>query len=190
MTINMRVICVVGLGLTTSLAVAQEAVQGKWKSFKSSNGFSVKYPGNWFRKGISTDSVTILSSSGGAEGLIIKRGQAMIFVKKDEKYTNSTLSQMIDQYAQDTEVLFRKDIRNDMAGPRGCHKLKQIISREAAVPPEGMPGSVPYMLNTEYFCEIHGHKYVTVLRTFESDRKQATYQKIALRVAESLRANK
>jgi hypothetical protein len=35
---------------------------------------------------------------------------------------------------------------------------------------------------------VNGHKYVTVLRNFEGDKKQGAYQEIALRVAKSLRA--
>jgi hypothetical protein len=176
------------LALTTGLVLAQEPAGQNWKSFKSTTGFSVKYPGSWFTKGASTDRLMILSSDGGAEAVVIKRGQAMISVKEEE-YTGSTLSQLIDHYTQDTDVLSRKNIRNERAGTQGCRDLQQIVSREALVPPEDVPRSVPYMINTEYFCEIHGHKYVTVLRNFKGDKKQAMYQQVALRVAESLSAD-
>ena len=181
------------LALTTGLVLAQESTRQNWKLFKSTTGFSVKYPSNWFRKRISTDSLTILSSSGGAEGVVIKGGQAVIDVaKEEEKYTNLPLSQLVEHYVQDADVLSRKNIHNEGAGTQGCRDLLQIISREPSVPLDAVPEPrlVPYVINTVYFCEIHGHKYVTVLRNYDGDKKQATYRQVALRVAESLRMDK
>jgi hypothetical protein len=174
--------------LIAGLSRAQEAVSKNWKSFKSSTGFSVDYPGNWFRKGISTDELMILSSRGGAEAIVIKGGQAVISVSEERHYADSALSQVIDHYVQDAKVLSRRHIRNENLGPGGCRELREIVSKEAAVPPEDVPGRVPYIIDTMYFCEINRHKYVTVLRNFEGDKRQRTYRQIALRVAESLRA--
>jgi hypothetical protein len=114
----------------------------------------------------------------------------MINVKEEGTPTGSTLAQVIDLYTQDTQVLSRHNIRNKNAGTHGCRDLLMIVSREPVVPPEGVPGPVPYVINTVYFCEINGHIYVTVLRNFEGDPKQGIYQRIALRVAESLRVDK
>jgi hypothetical protein len=44
----------------------------------SSSGFAVLYPGSWFRIGVSTDRLQLLSSKRGAEGIVIKPGQAEI----------------------------------------------------------------------------------------------------------------
>jgi hypothetical protein len=185
---KMLAACILSLALVVSLAVAQSNVRGDWKSFKSTAGFSVEYPTSWFPKGISRDRLTILSSGGGAGAIVIKRGQAMISVMEERRYTDSTLSRMIDRYTQDTNVLSRKSVHNESAGAQGCRDLQEVISREGAVPPAGVPGAVPYIINTEYFCEISRRKYVTVLRNFEGDQKQAAYQQVALRLAESLRA--
>lgn len=92
-------------------------------------------------------------------------------------------------YTKDSSVLSRRTVRNENAREQGCRELREIISKESAVPPEDVPGPVPYIINTEYFCEMNKHKYVTVLRNFEGDEKQAIYQQVALRVAESLRAD-
>ncbi len=182
-----RFAIVICLALTASLA--QVTSLAHWKSFKSSTGFFVKYPATWYSKGTSTDRLMILSSRGGAEAVVIKRGQAVISVKEEVQYADSTLSQVMGHYTQDTHVLSQKTIHNGNAGTHGCRDLREVVSREGAVPPEDVPGPVPYITNTEYFCEIERHKYVTVLRNFESDKKQAMYQQIALRMAESLRAD-
>jgi hypothetical protein len=189
---NIRFLFIMCLVLTTGLVLAQEPAGQNWKLFKSTAGFSVKYPSNWSRKRISTDSLSILSSRGGAEAVIIKGGQAMInVVKEEEKYTSLPLSQLVERYVKDTVVLSRKNIHNELAGTHGCHDLLQIISREPLVPLEDVPvpSLVPYMINTDYFCEIHGHKYVTALRNYDGDKRQATYRQVALRIAESLRIN-
>jgi len=184
---NIRFSTVACLALTAGLVFGQERAPDNWKQFKSTTGFSVKYPGSWFKKGTSTDRLTILSSRGGADAIIIERGQAMITVKEEEKYTGSTPSQVIDHYTQGTDVLSRQNIRNERAGMHGCRDLEQIVSKEPAVPPEDVPRSVPYMISTEYFCNIGRREYVIVLRNFEGDEKQRIYRQVALRVAESLR---
>jgi hypothetical protein len=178
-----------GLAVTACLSFAQNAELTGWKSFTSSTGFSVKYPGSWVRKGNSKDRLMVLSSKGGAEAIVIKNGQAMISVIEEKSDVNSSLSQLIDRYNQDVDVLSRRNIRGENAGSRGCRDLNETISKEPAVPPEDVPGPVPYLINTEYFCEVKGHIYAMVLRNFEGDPKQALYQQIALQVAKSLRVD-
>jgi hypothetical protein len=180
--------CVISIVLVASLSFAQETTSEKWNLFKSTTGFAVSYPASWFRKGISTDRLMILSSKGGAEALIIKRGQAVISVMEEREYLNASLSDVVDKYVKDTEVLSRTNIQNQNAGIRGCRELLEIVSKLTAVSAEDVPGPVPFFIYTEYFCEVNGHKYVTVLRNFEGDKKQGAYQEIALRVAKSLRA--
>lgn len=186
---NIRFSCITYLVLTTGLILAQEPAGRNWKLFKSTTGFSVEYPGNWFTKGVSTDSLTILSSAGGQEAVIIKKGQAMISVREEQGDRVSTLSQLVDHYTQGTDFLSRKNIRNERPGTQGCRDLQQIVSKEPLVPLEDVPRPelVPYMIDTGYFCEIHGHKYVTALRNYEGDKNQPIYQQVALRVAQSLR---
>jgi hypothetical protein len=179
--------CIVIVALTVSVSIAQNTAPTTWKSFKSSTGFSVKYPDSWFPKGISKDRLTILSSRGGAEALIITGGQAVISVMEADGSEGSSLAQVIDHYSHDVHILSSHDIHNDNVGSQGCRELREIISTEAAVPPEDVPGPVPYIINTEYFCAVNEHIYVTALRNFDGDNKQAAYQRVALRVAESLR---
>ena len=172
----------------TACALLAQGTPERWLTFTSSTGFSVKYPASWFPKGTAKDRLMILSSRGGAEALIIQGGQAVITVRQADRNEGSSLTQIIDYYNQNVDVLLRQDIRNENPGSRGCRELREIESKEAAVPPEDVPGPVPYIVNTDYFCEVNKHVYVTVLRNFYGDNKQSAYQKIALRIAESLRS--
>lgn len=188
---NMKALfgCTMGLVLAACLCFAQDAVPTAWKSFISSAGFSVKYPDTWHRKGVSKDRLTILSSRGGADAIVIKRGQAMISVIEAAEGGTPSLSQVMGRYTQGVAILSKRDVGNGNLAGRGCHDLREVISRESAVPPEDVPGPVPYIINTELFCKADKHIYVIVLRNFEGDKRQGQYQTIALQVAKSLRVD-
>jgi hypothetical protein len=167
--------------------LAEENSPKDWSLFKSGAGFTVKYPSSWFRKGIDSSELMILSSRGGAEAIIITRGQAMIFVKEEQQYLDSPLSQVEDHYVQDGRVISRKNIHNGGAETRMASHLTEIVVIEPVVPPEDVPIPVSNVIYTMFFCEIDGHKYVTVSKNFEGDKRQTAYQQTALRVAESIR---
>lgn len=179
--------CIISIVLVVSLSLAQETTSENWKLFKSTTGFVVSYPANWFRKGISTDRLMSLSSRGGAEAVVIKHGQAVISVMEEREYLNASLSDLVNYYIKDTKVLSRTNIQNQNAGIRGCRELLEIVSKDSVVPAEDVPGPVPFFIITKYFCEVISRKYVTVLKNFEGDKKQAAYRGVALRVAKSLR---
>jgi len=170
-----------------ALGVAAFASATAWLQFESSTNFSVAYPGDWFRFGVSTDRLGIRSSRGGAEGVIIKRGQAMISVTEEEGASTETLAQVIEYYAKDTTVLSRRDI-SDRSHKQTCGNLEEVISRGPVIPAEDASVSVPNIVNTEFFCEADGHKILTViLRNWEDDHRQKQYQQVALRMARSIR---
>lgn len=133
---NMKTLfgCIVGVALTVCFSFAQNAVPATWKSFASSTGFSVKYPASWRRKGTSKDRLTILSSNGGAEAIVIKKGQAMISVMEVSGYALSSLSQVMDHYTEGVVILAKQDVVNDNILDRGCHDLKEVVSKEGVVP--------------------------------------------------------
>jgi hypothetical protein len=182
--------CIIGVALTAGVSFGLTGTSARWNLFTSSNGFVVKYPATWFRKGASKDRLLILSSKGGAEAIIIKKGQAMISVVEASRGVGSSLSRLIDQYSHDVDVVSRRTVLDEHNDHRGCRELKEVVSREAAVPPEDVPGPVPYIVNTEFFCEVNGRTYVTVLRNFQDDTNQGYYQGVALKIAESLRVVK
>jgi hypothetical protein len=157
-----------------------------WQTFSSSNHFSVLYPGAWARSGDSTDRLQLRSSKGGAEGIGIKQGQAEITVMEAPDSSRKTLAQVIAYYSQDATVLSHKDVPGEPA-PHGCSVLKEVTSKEPAVPPGDSPISVPMILNTDFYCDVDGHKIVTLLRNWEGDKRQQEYQQVALRMAKSVR---
>lgn len=110
------------------------AASDGWRLFRSSTGFSVSYLGTWVRNGASTDRLQVRSSKGGAEGVGIKQGQAEITVMEAPESSKQTLTHVIAYYTLDTTVLSQKDVSGE-ANPHGCTKLKEVISRESAIPP-------------------------------------------------------
>src|SRR5271167_516017 len=71
-----------------------------WEQFRSSVGFSAMYPGTWFVIGSSPDRLQLLSSQYGAEGIVIKRGQAEIVMAEAPGSSTKTLAQVIEYYTQ------------------------------------------------------------------------------------------
>jgi hypothetical protein len=157
-----------------------------WQLFNSSTGFSVSYPANWFKVGISKDRLQLRSSEGGAEGVGIKHGQAEIIVMEAEDSSSQTLAQVIAYYTQDTTVLSHRTVPAE-ASNDGCSEIQEITSKEPAVPPTDSPISVPNIVNTDFFCEDHGRKITTLLRNWEGDKLQEGYQQVALQMAKSIR---
>jgi len=168
-------------------AIVAPASTDAWKQFRSPKGFSVMYPGTWFEIGRSPDRLQLLSSAHGAEGIVIKRGQAEVVVLEASELSAKTLAQVIDYYTQRATVLSRRNISERDRG--SCGNLQEVVSKEPAVPPKDVPTyvRVPYIINTDLFCEVGGRKIVVLLRNWEGDKRQAQYQWVALRMAKSIR---
>ena len=163
--------------------------EGTWKKFTSSTGFSVMYPGSWFRIGISTDRLAILSSEGGAEGIVIKRGQAEIIVTELQGPPGASLSELIRRdLKEEFAILFRRDLNSKTQNEAGCGLLKEVVSEQEAVAAD-VPARVhvPHIINTGFYCEIAGRKFSTLSKNWKGDERQRQYQRIALQVARSLR---
>jgi len=130
----------------------------------------------------------ILSSEGGAGDAVIRRGQALLSVVEAQKYEKLSLRQLRDLYNHGITILARRHIHSRALGPDECRDLYEVVSKEPAAPPGDAPRPGNDLINTEFFCQIGRKKYAMVLRNFEGDAKQAEYQEVALRVAQSLRA--
>jgi len=172
------------------LVVTPAAFSEDWKEFRSSKNFSVEYPGTWFEIGGSSDRLQLLSSQRGAEGVVIKRGQAEIVVLEVPESSGKTLGEVIDYYLSGASVLSRHDIVASAEKEQGCRTLTEVVSTEHAVPSKDSPIPVPYIINTDFFCEADGHKIVTLLRNWKGDARQEQYQQAAMRIAKSIRIEK
>lgn len=174
------------LTLFIIIGFAAHASTDGWLLFSSSKKFSVLYPPDWVRTGTVADHLQILSSEGGAEGVIIKRGQAVITVTEPEGGSGKSLPQVIDFYTEGASVLSRRDIVRDGDGD-GCRELKEVVSREKAVPQEDAPIEVPYEVHTGLFCAAPGRKVVVLLMNWQGDPRQSEYQRVAVDMAKSIR---
>lgn len=172
-------------------STAMVATTDGWRLFRSDNGFTVRYPSHWIRFETSEDYLQLKSSKGGAEGVIIKPGQALLTVTEADSSSGKPLPQVIRYYTKETTVLSERALPSDTS-PQACHSLTEVVSREPLVPledvPKDMVGKVPYMINTELFCVLGSRTMATLLRNYESDKQQAIYQGIALRMAKSIRS--
>ena len=155
---------------------------GSWKLFRSSDKFSIEYPSWWFPIGASGRQLQIRSSKGGAEGVIIKSGQALISVRQES--SPKTMAQVINLYTHEMTELSRKNI-SLQSDHRHC-SLTEIVAKEPVISPEDAAGSVPITVNTMFFCELQNRNIVLVLRNYEGDKRQSQYQQVALRMAKSI----
>lgn len=176
----------IAVALIVALGIVALASADTWKEFTSPIHFSVSYPADWFRFGVSKDRLQLRSSKGGAEAVVIKRGQAEITVVEAEESSTKTLAQVIDYYTQGSSISSRSRI-SDKSGKPACSDLEEVISKEPPAPPEDTLISVPNIVNTDFFCEVDGYKIVTLLRNWEGDNRQNEYQQVALRMAKSIR---
>jgi hypothetical protein len=186
---RLKPVVVLALLAPTSPAQAQTGLH--WKEFNSSTGFSTMYPASWFRIGLASEGrLDILSSKGGAEAIIIKRGQAQISVIELRDPPDATLAQLMDEDAQGAvAIVSRTDVPNQGAGNNGCSDFKELVSKYEAVPAEDALIHVPYIIDTDYYCEVNGRKFTTRLRYWEDDQRKGEYQRVVLRMAKSLRVS-
>ncbi len=63
--------------------------------------------------------------------------------------------------------------------------MLEVVSKEPIVPPEDVAIPVDKISNDGFFCELHGHKVIVLLRYIEGDSRKA-YRDVALRMANSL----
>jgi hypothetical protein len=169
-----------------TLAAASFGSTDAWQRFSSSTLFSVMYPGTWFRIGTSTDRLQLLSSKGGSEGIVIKRGQAEITALEAEGPQSKTLEQVINYYTKGSSVLSQRSI-SSLPDTRGCSDIKEVVSNEEPIPSADSSIGMAHIMNTDLFCELSGHKIVILLRNWEGDDRQEEYQRVALRMATSIR---
>lgn len=174
-------------GLTFSATMV--AAAGSWPQFHSTAHFSVMYPATWIQigdengLGASKEQLAILSSRGGAEGVVIRRDQAEIIVA-EEKDDTKPLAEVIARYTRDTVVLSKHVIQNDTKG-RPCRKLAEVVSEEPASGDPAIPW--PKFIYTQLFCQTEGRTFVTILKNFAGNHHQHNYQRIAEQIAKSIR---
>ncbi len=183
MSKRIREICIVLVIAFSALASNAE----KWERFISPGHFTVKYPSGWSRISASADRLQLRSAQSGSEGVIIKRGQALVMVIDEHDPSAQTLAQAIKEYNDNASIISTRGEIVKTNAPN-CANFKEVVSREPLVPAQDASRPVPYMVNTELFCETEGHRFIVILRNFEGDSRQQKYQQIIETMIKSIRA--
>lgn len=168
-------------------ATATYSSSSTWKTFRSSNGFSIAYPSTWILLGPEPDRLDLTSSRHESrKAVTLKEGEACIFVVKESQLPARTLSQLIESYSQGASKRSRREIPEQQRG--SCSQLEEVVWKER---PPALPGTPAYLrtylVSTGQFCRIGNRDITVMLRNREGDPRQRQYQRVALRMARSIR---
>lgn len=176
--------------------ICHAALRESWTEFHSSLGFSILYPRTWFRigalngLGASKNNLQIVSSRGGAQGVVISPGQGEITVEVVLGRRGETLDTIVSHYTEGTRIISRDVFHVPSANQLGCRNIILVISKEPIIPAEDSPMHVPSVVYTQLFCQAGRRQIVTILKNFEGDKKQAEWQAIALQMMTSVKVSK
>lgn len=171
------------IALSAATSLPQSA---PWLEFRSSTGFTVDYPSNWFRDGISTEGLSILSARPGVEAVIIRPGIADIVVIQPPDSIGPEITNVIHRYTRGVVPDSEWEVPVVLAAG-GCERLRGVTFRAPIIPPEDAAGEVPVAVNTLLVCRAKQRVVVTIERHIEGDRKRSYYGNVALRMARSIR---
>lgn len=178
---------VIPLVIALSAATARLPQDAPWLEFRSSTGFTVDYPPNWFRDGISTEGLSILSAKHGAEAVIIRPGIADIVVIQPPDSIGPEITNVIRRYTRG--VVLDSEWEVPVVPATGsCERLRGVTFRAPIIPPEDATGEVPVAVNTLLVCRVKQRVVVTIERHIAGDRKQAYYRDVATQMARSIKA--
>lgn len=176
-----RILCLLSVTilLLTESTVRPAASEVRWKTLSMSDGVTLRYPSSWWPISVSAKRLNILSSRGGAEGVVIHDGQGEIIATISAKDPSLSFDDFVDGNLRDQAVLSREILLSPGRGR--CSRLMKIVS----LTEEG-PNS--FVANTGIFCEINNDRVIVLLRNWQGDSHQSHYQDVALRMAQSIRA--
>ena len=177
---------VIPLVIALSAATARLPQDAPWLQFRSSTGFTVDYPSNWFRDGISTEGLSIVSAKHGAEAVIIRPGIADIGVIQPPDSVGPEVASVIRRYTEGVVADSEWEVPV-VPATGGCERLRGVTFRAPIIPPEDAAGEVPVAVNTLLVCQAKQRVVVTIERHIEGDRKRNYYGNVALRMARSIR---
>ena len=166
-----------------------------WPAFRSSEHFEVRYPTTWVRVGSdnglgeSTARLELRSSRGGAEGSVIRRGQAFLSVADATGEGAPDLAALVAARIR-SHVVVRRDSIPGSAASGACPWFVEVDTRDPAAPPGTILGTVPDVNTAQFYCPIGTRRFVTFLSYYAGDPKQDVYRAVALRVARSLRTTR
>lgn len=129
----------------------------RWTRVTTTAGFSVDQPLGWRSVGSSPDRIDLVSEGCRREGVVICDGETEITVRSEPIVTKP------------------KALR-----PKACWSLEETVSET----PEG-PGRRTQ--NSQLSCIIGDRRFVILERHWKGDKRAASYGRVAIRMAKSLR---
>jgi hypothetical protein len=155
---TMRVTGLVALALAVFLAsVSAQAAPQRWTRVKTTAGYALDQPLDWTSIGTAPDQVDIVSRGCVQPGVAICHGEARITVRAEPI------------------VAKPKALKS-----KACWSLEEQVSEAAEGPGHGIRTS-------ELSCEIGARRFLIVERHWQGDKRSASYGRIAIRMAKSLR---
>jgi hypothetical protein len=155
---TMRTTAAVALAVATGLAGAgAQAALQRWTRVKTPDGYAVDQPQGWTSLAGGGDQVDIVSRGCRQPGVVICDGEARITVRSEPI------------------VAKPKALK-----AKACWSLEEKVSEAA----EG-PGR--RSRTSELSCDIGARRFQIVERHWKGDKRSASYGRIAMRMAKSLR---
>jgi hypothetical protein len=142
-----------------AIGLAAQAAPQRWTHVATTAGFSLDQPLGWMSIGTAADRVDIVSRGCRQAGVTICDGEAEITVR--------------------SEVIVAKPKALALKS-RACWSLEEKLS-------EADEGPGHRSQTTELTCAIGARRFLIVERHWKGDKRAASYGRIAIRMAKSLR---
>jgi hypothetical protein len=142
---------------TALIAAAAQAAPQKWTHVSTTAGYSLDQPLGWMSIATAPDQVDIVSRGCRQPGVVICDGESRITVR--------------------SEVIVAKP---KVLKSKACWSLEEKLS-------EADEGPRHRSQTTELTCTIGARRFLIVERHWKGDKRTASYGRIAIRMAKSLR---
>jgi hypothetical protein len=149
-----------------------------WKTLAMTGGIALQYPDTWWPVSADKDRLNILSSKGGAEGVVIQKNQAQIIASTAPDAAGDSFDRLIALSVGKQTVVSTEELA--ATAPHGCMRLREVVSLEGV-------GPATYVSDTAIFCDTGLASVIVLLRNWQTDEQQSQYQEVALRMARSIR---
>jgi hypothetical protein len=149
-----------------------------WKTLAMTGGIALQYPDTWWPVSAEKERLNILSSKGGAEGVVIQKNQAQIIVSTAPQPAGDSFDRLIALSVGKQTVVSTAELA--ATAPHGCMRLREVLSREEV-------GPTSYVSATAIFCDTGLTSVTVLLRAWQNDEQLRQYQEVALRMARSIR---
>ena len=158
-------------------------------TFRSSAGYTARYPYDWHQLEQTDDHLDLLSTDEHVEAIVIAPGEANLTVhdaRADDNKTPLTLDAALTDGVKDDILLSRADIAVAKTA-RFCSRIVEQRSRDA-LDPDGSQNTEMADI-TAFFCVLGPRVVMVRVMNWHDDAKEAAYVATALSVAESIRAD-